>query len=173
MKNELTSIGEILNENFADEQFGHICKVSTFFSFWKDIVGQKFEKKSKPYKIKFNKLFVSCENSFIVQELNMFKKDIIKKLIPYAKGLDIEIDDISFNYKNWNELKDKSTEKDFDDKKEYDLNDIEAVKIDEEKIKSIKKNISNIPYLNASQKEKYIKDIENNLKINILRNGQN
>ena len=172
MENELTSIGKILSDNLTDKKFGYICKVSMFFSFWKDIVGRKFEKKSKPYGIKSNKLFVSCENSFIVQELNMFKKDIIKKLSPYAKGLDIKINDISFNYKNWNELNNKNIEEDFEEEA-YDLENLNTTEINEDEVRHIKENIDTIPYLNDAQKKKYFEDITNNLKASALRKSEN
>lgn len=168
MDNEIKSLGEILDNNLQDKQFKHILKVSTFFSFWSNIVGRKFEKKSKPYSIKSGKLYVTCENTVVVQELSMFKTEVLKKLSPYARGLEIEIEDIVFNYKNWFELN-KNNEDEREDIREYSDNEISNIQIDENKLQLIKENIDKIPYLDDSQKEKYFENIKNSLRANALR----
>ena len=62
-KNNPTSqIGELLNkttfgEMIKENKVGQIMKHSTIFSFWNNVVGAKFSKFTKPYAIKFNKLY--------------------------------------------------------------------------------------------------------------------
>ncbi len=173
MQEGFETIGEIFgNSVFGTADFSRISKQITLFSFWGNVVGEKFIKNSKPYSYKFKKLFVSCKNSFVAQELLMYKKEILKKASVYANALELEIKDIVFEYKNWREEK-KDTQIDESLNFYYDKNDLEKIQLNEVEISSIKENIDRIDFLNEIQKEKYLNDILNNLKVQKIKQGNN
>ena len=66
--NPTTHIGELISKTAFGEmakgnKMGAVIKHSTIFSFWNNIVGAKFAKFTKPYSIKYNKLFKEDELS--------------------------------------------------------------------------------------------------------------
>ena len=75
---------------------------STLYKFWSKVVGKPFDEKSKPHgMIGGTTMVVACENSAVVQELTLRKRQIIKKFAPYIKALKIEIKDIVLDAKKW------------------------------------------------------------------------
>ena len=93
-------IADLISE---DDMLKKAMKRSTLFKFWKKVVGQPFDEKSKPYgMIGANTMVIACENSAVVQELTMRKKQLIKKYAPYVKSLNLDIKDIVFDPKKWN-----------------------------------------------------------------------
>ncbi|MBE7706679.1 MAG: DUF721 domain-containing protein [Cyanobacteria bacterium SIG30] len=161
------SIGNILGSTFqGGAEYSNTSKTAVFFSFWPDIVGSKFSSFSKPYSLKSNKLFVVCKNSFVSQEISMYKKDILKKTSVYAKGIGLEINDIVFSYKNWNDLN-KTFEDDLDEENsEIDFSD--DIYVDEEKIYKI---LSENKFLDDNLKKKFAENIIKSVKAKSLRNN--
>lgn len=99
-----SSIGEIIDETLADNpRYKFAIKCSTLFSFWEQVVGPKFAKFSKPVNLNYNKLFVVCKNPAVVQELTMFKADLLKKISKFCEPLNLKITDFVFSYKDWEE----------------------------------------------------------------------
>ncbi len=162
--NETLEISQILNDNIFDDfkkdKMSEMIKRSTIFSFWGVVVGKKFSKFSRPVSIKSKKLFVSAKSPVIIQELNLLKDKILKKLNSYSIPLGIEIKDIVFDYKNFSpvKLEDKSNE--IEDKPVF-LNDEDISKVpnDEGFDNSITKNIKKIAFLNDNQKDVLIEKI--------------
>lgn len=77
-------------------------KVLTLFLAWREIVGEKLAELSKPVGLSNDKkLYVTCRNSAISQELYMLKNQILKSLQFYARGLNLKVDDVCFSHKNW------------------------------------------------------------------------
>lgn len=77
-------------------------KRANLYAFWSKAAGKPFDTKSKPYGMAGeNVMIVACENAAVVQELTLRKKQIIKKLIPYVKPLNINLKDIRFDIKKW------------------------------------------------------------------------
>jgi hypothetical protein len=77
-------------------------KRSNLYSFWKKIVGHPFDIKSKPYgMLGATTMIVACESAVVVQELTLRKSQILKKLTPYVKSLNINLKDIMFDVKRW------------------------------------------------------------------------
>ena len=104
--NKTVSISDLINSTvFGDivkeDKMSFVIKQTTVFSFWEDIVGKKFVKYTKPYVIKSSKIFVSVKSPVIIQELNLYKTKLLKKINSYSIPLGIEIKDIVFDYKNF------------------------------------------------------------------------
>jgi len=166
---DFTSIGEVLESSLpGNARFKYAIKMSTLFGFWDKIVGRKFEKTSRPLTIKFSKLQVSCQNSYVVQELNMFKSDLIKKIAAYAEPLGLKVEDIIFSTKEWREPAS------LDETKEpaeqiFSKEELAAFSLSEDETKAIKENIEKLSFLTDSQKQKYYSDIADSLKAKKLR----
>ena len=98
--NDTSSIGDLIDTSVfcakKNSKINHVVKQSTIFSFWKNVVGQKFVKFTKPYNIKYSKLYVSAKSPVVVQELSLYKAKLIEKINSYSKPLGIEIKDIIF-----------------------------------------------------------------------------
>ncbi len=184
MKDEFSKISDILNESaHTHKGFGQAFEKSKtcnmFFSFWKNIVGKKFEKLSIPYELKGSTLFVSVISPAVIQELSFFKKDIIEKCMPYADGLNLKITEIRFNYKNWTSIKastsnkqnsDSSFDKDVPDY--YTDKDYETIGLDnneETEFNKLKETISKVESLPPHLKEKMYNNVLNQYKAKKLR----
>lgn len=75
---------------------------SNLYKFWKKIVNPKYKEKSRPWGMGGSGLMiVACENSIVAQELTMNKIQLIAKLAPYMKTLNVTIKDIKFDVKRW------------------------------------------------------------------------
>ena len=92
-------IGDMLKN---DEVLKKAMKRSNLCKFWSKVVGKPFDEKSKPYgMIGENTMLIACENSAVVQELTLRKKQIIKNYAPYVKPLNIDLKEIVFDVKKW------------------------------------------------------------------------
>lgn len=169
-QNPTTHIGELISKTaFGDmmknNKMGAIIKHSTIFSFWTAIVGAKFAKFTKPYSIKYNKLYVTAKSPVIVQELNLYKAKILKNVNSYSMPIGIEITDIIFNYKNYSmTTPDTLSNKKEDKPIEIQKSQLESVELDENTQAQIKANVDKINFLNNEQKEKFAKKIESTYK---------
>ena len=75
---------------------------SNLYSFWKKIVKPKYKDKSKPWGMgKDGLMIIACENSIVSQELTMNKLQLLSKLAPFMKTLKINVKDIKFDVKRW------------------------------------------------------------------------
>lgn len=154
MSDNFSNLSDILKDSFVDSKRVHNAfKYSTLFSFWSQIAGKKFENTSKPYSIKNSKLFVSCENSYVVQELLMYKNILLKKILPYSSALGIDVLDIVFDYKNWN----VNTQNQIDDgfPEFYKDEKLNSICVDTRDFDVVFKNIDASEYLSDEQKEKF------------------
>lgn len=164
--NQTSHIGELLNkttfgEMMKDNKVGQIMKYSTIFSFWDSIVGAKFSKFTKPYAIKYNKLYISTKSPIIVQELNMYKNKIIKNINSYSLPLGIEIKDIIFNYKNFTATPPETLINQTEDKPiKITKSQLEEIILDDKTKNAIKNNVDKINFLNEEQKKNFAKKIE-------------
>jgi hypothetical protein len=50
-----------------------------------------------------NIMVIACENAIVAQELLLNKNQILTKFQPYAKTLDITVNDLKFDAKKWSE----------------------------------------------------------------------
>ena len=84
----------------------------------------------------------------------MYKKVLLKKLLPYSSALGVEISDIVFEYKSWNPNREMfQAGDDFPDF--YSNDELSKVNIDLKAFEQVFKNIENSTYLNEEQKEKF------------------
>ena len=92
-------LSKMLSEN---NQLQKAMKRSNLYKFWSKVVGKPFDTKSKPHgMIGATTMVVACESAVDVQELMLRKRQIIKKLAPYVKSLRINLQDIVFDVKRW------------------------------------------------------------------------
>ncbi len=154
MVDNFSNISDILDNSFFNTKDVQIAlRHSAIFSFWGLISGKKFKNSSKPYAIKNSKMFVSCANSVVAQELSMYKTILLKKILPYCEPLDVKITDFVFEYKNWSSNTTISSDSDFPD---FYTNDrLDCVNINVDDFKNVFLNIDNSPYLTECQKEKF------------------
>jgi len=146
-------------------KMGAIIKHSTIFSFWNNIVGAKFAKFTKPYAIKYNKLYVTAKSPVIVQELGLYKTKILKNVNSYSMPLGIEIADIIFNYKNYCATTPETLTNEIEDKPvEIKKAQLESVELDGKSKEQIKSNVDRLKFLNNEQKENFVNKIESTYK---------
>lgn len=85
-----------------NSQLQRAMKRSNLYKFWAKTVGKPFDEKSQPHgMIGTSTMVVACESAVVVQELTLRKRQIIKKLAPYVKSLNINLKDIVFDVKRW------------------------------------------------------------------------
>lgn len=162
---EFQSVGSILDTVIQNSDLQLGIKRSTLSKFWSKIVGKKFEKMSRPSSINRNNiLMVACANSFVTSELLMFKADILKKLEPYSKSLDLKIEDIVFSHKIWTEEKEEPEEAPKEEKiKAADI-DYDAISLDEKEIEDIRRCVDNNKFASEEQRERMFEAIVKDLK---------
>ncbi len=86
----------------GNSQLQRAMRRSNLYKFWSKSVGKPFDEKSKPHgMINGTTMVVACESAVVVQELTLRKRQIIKKLAPYVKSLHINLKDIVFDVKRW------------------------------------------------------------------------
>lgn len=153
MNENIFSISDILNDGLFGSNKSSAIKYSTIFSFWGQIAGKKFLKTTKPYQIKGSKMYVTCENSFVVQEMIMYKKILLDKLKPYCEPLGVNIADIVFDYKNWNSFSKEDIVNDFPNF--YSDEELSEVEYNCSDFCDVFMNIDNSSYLTQEQKEKF------------------
>lgn len=77
---------------------------NTLYKFWDKIAGKKFSEKSKPYSMAAGGILViACANSSIAQELMLQKTQLLEKFKPYLKSLHLNVKDMKFDPKKWEE----------------------------------------------------------------------
>jgi len=161
--------GTVFSDKLKKTAFSRIAKQSTIFSFWDDIAGKKLSKITKPYQIKYSKLYISAKSPTVNQELSLIKNKLLEKINLYSKPLGIEIKELVLNYKNYDEITKEKNDYIEDKPVEYTLNQIDSVKIDGNFEQLIKTEIDKINFLNQEQKEKLVKKIIQSKKAEILR----
>lgn len=168
MNEDFFTISDILNNGLFNSKKGSFAiKFSTIFSFWPQIAGKKFAKSSKPYSIKGSKIFVTCENSFVVQELVMYKSVLIEKLKVYSEPLGINISDIAFDYKNWSDVQNVYDPDEYP--QFYSDEKLDGISVNEDDFRDAFLNIEKSGYLNDEQKKKFKERILKLQRAKILR----
>ena len=99
---DFEGIGDVLEKILEDKNFKKAITRSNLFKFWKKVVGEKFQDKSKPYSMTSNSVMViACKSSVVAQELMLRKNKIMKDFEPYLKSLKMNIKDLRFDVKRW------------------------------------------------------------------------
>ena len=155
MKNDFDSIASLLDGVSTAFNFNEIRKRTQFLALWKQACGKKFENNSKAYELRGSTLVVACQNSYVAQELSMYKRELIKKINTLALNLKIEVKDLIFSYKIWENPKTceiGAEEPELSIKYE----DYQHIELDEEEIEKIKKSVSDIKFISESKKENLV-----------------
>ena len=75
---------------------------NNLYKFWEKIAGSKFAQKSKPYSMMGGGVMViACENAIVAQELTLRKTQLLVKFEPYLKSLKLNVKDLRFDPKRW------------------------------------------------------------------------
>lgn len=164
----LESIGDVVNSFVKTSDIQNGIQKSMLFKFWGKIVGKKFAKVTRPVSINNRgELIVACANSMVTSELLLFKNDVMKKMEPYSKSLEIEISDIIFSHKIWREEKNDTYAEEFakhpslEPYKNFNPDEIE---LDESEVLVIRKSIEKNTFASKTQREKMFNAIINDLK---------
>ncbi len=169
---ETRTISDLLNDSIFNQEsktrLNGVVKQSTVFSFWDNIVGAKFSKYTKPYSIKYQKIYVSVKSPVIAQELGLYKNKILKKVNSYSQPLGLEIKDIVFNYKNFHSSNPVSLG--VEDRPIFlSKEKLQSAKISQTTQEKIKEHIGKIKFLNENQKENLVSKIISTYQANELR----
>ncbi len=169
---EFNNIGSVLDSVIKNSDLQYGIKKSTLTKFWDKIVGKKFENYSRPTSLNRNGLLtVACANSMVTNELTMFKQDILKKLEPYSKSLDLKIEDIVFSHKIWTEEKEQLEVDSSNHTTEQAEINYDEIELDEEEIKSIQNCIDNNKFASEEQRKRMFEAIVKDLKYQKFVNG--
>jgi hypothetical protein len=101
----------VTTESLVEEMFGdnkEIKKAITrnnLYKFWGKVAGEKFAKRSKPYSmLGGGVMVVACENAIVAQELTLRKSQLLAKFEPFLKSLKMNVKDLRFDPKKWQNM---------------------------------------------------------------------
>ena len=171
--NQPAKISDILNNAVFDTaNYKNSIKKAVAFGFWKNAAGLKFASFSTPYDIKGKTLFVAVKNPQVMQELLFYKREIILKLKDYFLPLDMEIEDIRFDYKIWSRIT-QNNKIEGDESMYYfeddEINEVELNNFEKEEISKVTNSINKLSFLDEKLKMKNEKNIINSLKAKKIR----
>ena len=99
---DFKGIDEVISNILEEKSFKKAITRNNLFKFWKQVVGDKFKDKSRPYSMTKNSVMViACDNSVTAQELMLRKTTILNDLTPYLKSLKMTVKDLKFDPKRW------------------------------------------------------------------------
>jgi len=152
---------------------------ATLINLWKDFIDEKYVNSSKAisivHKLNGDVLLVAVSSSIVSQEMFLKKSIILKKMAPVAHSLELNIVEILFSTKLWDEvLKNFYSESkkegvtDFFIKNPSD-NELRDIVLPENIISFIRNNISKQQFSSSEFKDRLMNTIIRDLKIQIWR----
>ena len=97
-------IDELIAQLGEQKEFKRAIKRSNLYKFWNKVAGEKFSKYSKPYSmLKGNIMVIACKTPAVAQELLLYKAQLLNKLKPYVESLKMNVTDLKFDTKKWQE----------------------------------------------------------------------
>ncbi len=97
-------IDELIAQLGEQKEFKRAIKRSNLYKFWNKVAGDKFSKYSKPYSmLKGNIMVIACKTPAVAQELLLCKAQLLTKLKPYVESLKMNVTDLKFDTKKWQE----------------------------------------------------------------------
>jgi len=97
-----TSTEELVEKLLGQKEVKKAITRNNLYKFWEKVAGKKFAEKSKPYSmLGGGVLVIACENAIVAQELMLKKTQLLVKFTPYLKSLKINVKDIRFDPKKW------------------------------------------------------------------------
>lgn len=100
---EFEQIGVTLEQFVKSSNLAGKLKKYNLSKVWGQVVGKRFESRSYPATLSNKVLRVACENAQITSELTLSKRMIMQKLQPLAFSIGLEIENVIFSHKIWNE----------------------------------------------------------------------
>ena len=97
-------LSQIVEELSKKNHWDIYSQKMVLFNLWDEIIGNRFKKTTKPYKIKNTTLIISTKSVMVSQELEFQKKIILEKISKFTKNLDIKITDLVFNHLSWQNI---------------------------------------------------------------------
>lgn len=98
---DFVSTDTLIEELLEQKEFKKAITRSNLYKFWEKVAGEKFSKRSRPYSMMGSVMVISCENAIVAQELRLRKAQLLEKLIPYLKSLKLNVKDLHFDPKKW------------------------------------------------------------------------
>lgn len=165
-------------ENLAKKNHWDIySQKMVLFNLWDEIIGSRFKKSTKPYKIKNNKLIVLTKSVMISQELEFQKKYILENISKFTKNLDIKITNIVFDHLNWLNVQDVQKINKKIERIKYlpapNEEDIKNIKLPENLIENIENSLKNSQNLTEEMKKKIINTVLSDIKRQIWKKENN
>ena len=172
---DFNKISDILAEEVFDKSAcTNSIKKAVAFSFWKNVCGAKFAKFSKPYDIKGKVLYITVKSPSVMQELMFYKNILLEKLKNYFLPVNIEIDEIRYDYKNWKTISTGASYLKGDESLEYyskeEIGNVKLSQSEEEELEKATNTISNLTFLDEKIKNSMKKNIINSIKAKKIRN---
>jgi len=100
---DFVSTDTLIEELLEQKEFKKAMTRSNLYKFWTKVAGQKFGEKSRPYSMMGSVMVIACENAIVAQELRLKKSQILENLKPYLKSLKLNVKDLHFDQKKWNQ----------------------------------------------------------------------
>ena len=101
---DFEGVEEIISTMMTSPQIKKAITKTNLYKFWDNILPEKFKDKSKPYSmLPGGTMVVSCKNPVVAQELSLYKIMILQKFTPFAKKLNMRVNDLKFDPKKWTE----------------------------------------------------------------------
>ena len=99
---DFTGIDDIVNSMMDNPHYKKAMARTNLYNLWDGIMPEKIRGKSKPFSmLPGGTMVVACQNPVVAQELSLKKVLLMKKFEPYAKGLNMRIQDLKFDPKKW------------------------------------------------------------------------
>ncbi|GBF22970.1 hypothetical protein tpqmel_0374 [Candidatus Gastranaerophilus sp. (ex Termes propinquus)] len=173
MSEDFTLLSDILENSLPNSaKFKYALKQSTFFGFWGQIVGKKFATSSIPVNISSSKLYVACQNAYVLQELSMFRRELLEKIAIYSEPLGLCIGEIVFSTSSWRNCILENGQNDEAVSVDYTESELDsmALGVDEiSELEAVRENVDKLTFLPSVMREKYYNNIVNSLRAKKLR----
>jgi len=152
MKKDFYTLSSLLGSVSGAFDFSEIRRRMEFFALWKQACGKKFENNSRAHEFKNGILTVACQNSFVAQELSMYKRELIKRINQLTLNMKIEVKDIIFSYKIWENQKTLQTGA---QEPEITINheDYQDVELEPQEIEKIRTSVMQIKFIDEKKRE--------------------
>jgi hypothetical protein len=166
-------IGDILPDVMKQSGINVGISQIALFNLWNEVVGKRFLRTTKAIKLHGKTLTIATKSPAVTQELVMFKADIMKKLSILTKNLEIEVSDLVFNHKVWNEINKTHQKKEEFEYRKYlpapKDGDIANIELPQNIKEEIEKSFENTANLTEEMKQKIIKTISDDIKRQIWK----
>lgn len=176
---DLQKVGIILNKFVKNFGIDKRLKERVVVSLWPQMVGKAFSDCTKAVSV-FRKqdhevLLVAVSSSSITQELQFYKKDLIKRVVSLTSMLDFNIRDIIFSHKIWKETSESNENKDSDGevfyvfKKSPTQIELDNIPIPDSIINNVRESIISQDFITDDQKQRFLNTVMKDIKTQIWK----